>query len=340
MFWLNKTLRLGHLLVDFRLRRQNVRGKPFRLWIETASCCNLRCVMCPNKEMAADKKGLMPLSLFKKIIDQCRWFANDVYLHHRGEPLLNPALFDMISYAREAGLRTRFHTNGALLDETRAKKLLEASPNLVSFSFDCFSKEAYEKVRGGAVFEKTLENILRLAQMRKAAGVTKPYLVVEKIRFKNLPLAINQRQADDTTRRLLTAGVDEIIEKEEYIWAEESAPATVAARPGSVCTFPWYAMVICADGAVTPCPQDFNACMKMGNAAETALLAIWNGKAYRDLRKKMAGDLQALPLCRKCDRLGRRTFGGLPIQYMLTFLIDHLLGYGKLRKMLGTQERN
>lgn len=340
MFWMDKALRLGKLLVDFRLRRPQVRGAPFRLWIETASACNLRCAMCPNKELAADRKGLMSLDLFKRIIDECRFFTSDVYLHHRGEPLLNPAFFEMIAYARQAGLKTRFHTNGTLLDEEKAGRLLAAGPDLVSFSFDGFCREIYEKIRAGAVFEKTLANILRLAALRKARGLKKPYIVIEKIRFKNEMAPVDQHQAAETARRLLEAGVDEIIEKEEYTWAMASAPETAAPRPGSVCTFPWYALVVCADGTVTPCPQDFEAGMQLGNVTGATLLEIWNGAAYQNLRRKLAGDVQALPLCRKCDRLCRRTVGGMPLQYMTTFLIDHLLGYGKLRRLLGTQERN
>lgn len=340
MFRLNKAKRLGRLLVDFRRRRGKVGGAPFRLWIETASCCNLRCVMCPNKELAASQKGLMSFDLFRKIIDECRSFTSDVYLHHRGEPLLNPALFDMIVYARKAGVKTRLHTNGTLLDEEKSRRLLDAGPDLVSFSFDGFCKEVYEKIRVGAVFATTLANIIRLAELRKEQGLKKPYIVIEKILFKNTPAPADRRQIVDTERRLLGAGVDEIIEKEEYTWAAESAPETTAPRPGAVCTFPWYAAVICADGTVTPCPQDFGACMKLGNLNSASLLEIWNGADYQNLRKKLSADLQSLALCRKCDRLCRRTVAGIPLQYMSTFLIDHMLGYGKLRKLLGTQERN
>lgn len=340
MFWLTKAERLGRLFIDFRRRREQVRGAPFRLWIETASCCNLRCVMCPNKELAASRKGLMTFDLFRKIIDECRSFASDIYLHHRGEPLLNPALFDMIAYARQAGLKTRFHTNGTLLDEDKARRLLNAGPDLVSFSFDGFSRAIYETIRVGAVFETTLANIIRLAELRKKQGLMKPYIVIEKIRFKNMPAPADRRQIVATGRQLRAAGVDEIIEKEEYIWAEESAPETTTPPSGSVCTFPWYAAVICADGTVTPCPQDFHAGLKLGNVNEATLLEIWNGAAYQNLRRKMAVDLQALALCRKCDRLCRRTIGGIPLQYMTTFLIDHLAGYGGLRRILGTQERN
>ena len=215
MFLPVKAKSLGQLLVDFLLRREKVSGVPFRLWIETASCCNLRCAMCPNKELAADQKGLMSLELFKKIIDQCRFFTSDVYLHHRGEPLLNPALFDMIAYAAQAGLKTRFHTNGTLLDDAKAHRLLEAGPDLVSFSFDGFSKEIYEKIRVGAVFETTLANIVHLANLRRISKLKKPYIVIEKIRFKTPLAKVNQHQVNETTHCLLAAGVDEIIEKEE-----------------------------------------------------------------------------------------------------------------------------
>ena len=50
-------------------------------------------------------------------------------------------------------------------------------------------------------------------------------------------------------------------------------------------------IVICADGTVTPCPQDFYACMRLGNVNEASLLEIWNGSAYRQLRRQLAGDV-------------------------------------------------
>ncbi len=331
---------MGRIYLAYRRRQAALNYLPLRLWIETASCCNLRCVMCPNKDVAAADKGLMSLELFQKIIDQARDFALDVNLHHRGEPLMNPALFDMIRYANAAGLKVRFHTNGTLLDEVKARRLLEAGPNLVSFSFDGFTKETYERVRVGAAFEKTRDNILRLVALRRELRLKKPYVVIEKIRFRNRAAAGNPAAVQALRRQFLEAGVDEIIEKEEYVWAEPTAPEITKKRTCTVCTFPWYAMVICADGTVTPCPQDFHAVLKLGNARETSLKEIWHGPAYRQLRRQFATDIESLTICRKCDRLRRKTVGGVPLQYMATFLTDQLLSYGRLRKWLGTHERN
>jgi radical SAM protein with 4Fe4S-binding SPASM domain len=132
-----------------------------------------------------------------------------------------------------------------------------------------------------------------------------------------------------------------VIEKEEYVWAEESAPEIAGPRRCAACTFPWYAMVICADGRVTPCPQDFWAKMAMGNVKSATLAEVWNGEAYRDLRRRFRSDLDSLPLCRKCDRLQRKTVGGVPLQYLATFLVDQFVGYNRrLRRFVGTSERN
>ncbi|MCA1809619.1 MAG: radical SAM/SPASM domain-containing protein [Kiritimatiellia bacterium] len=335
-----KIWRLGRILLEYRLRRERLRSRPFRLWIETSSCCNLRCIMCPNREMPAAAKGIMDFDLFRKIIDEAAGFASDIYLHHRGEPLTNPALCDMIRYARKAGLRTRFHSNGGLLTPERIEQLLDAQPDMISFSVDGFTAETYARIRQGGDFETTVTGIEQLARRRRERHLTKPYLIIEKIRFNDPALNIENETTTATRRRLQEAGVDEIIEKQEYVWAGEDAPECRKMPTLNACTFPWYAMVVCWDGTVTPCPQDFHAALKMGNAREKSLSEIWNDAPYRDLRRRFRTDVQSLTICRKCDRLFRPTVAGVPLQYMATFLTDHLVGYRRWRKKLGSHERN
>ena len=337
---IRKTWHLARIFAAYRRRREVVPIMPIRLWIESSSGCNLQCVMCPNKAMHGSAKGMMRFDLFRKIIDEVKGSVHDIYLHHRGEPFLNPALFDMIAYARAAGINTRFHTNGCLMDEGKARRLLDASPDLVSFSVDGFEKTAYEAVRAGADFETTMANILRLLELRRTSGRRRPYVVVERIRFKQPPPGETPATIEALTRRLLDAGLDEVIVKEEYAWAQPDAPASNGPRCYTRCTFPWYAMVICWDGSVTPCPQDFYAVLKMGDARTSSLREIWNGPSYRDHRRRLNSDIESLSLCRNCDRLRRKTVGGVPLQYMATFLTDHLVGYNRLRRMLGTAERN
>lgn len=333
-------LRLVRAYAAFRRRDEAPAALPIRLWVETSTRCNLRCPMCPNKDLPAGARDTMDLELFQKIVEQARGMVNDLYLHHRGEPFTNPALFDMIRCAEAAGLRTRFHSNGALLTAEKADKLLDAQPSMVSFSVDGFSKEPYEAARPGAVFEKTIENIFHLARARAARGQRHPYLVVERIRFRKPHPGETPEAIAALRKQFLAAGVDEVIEKEEYEWSTPGAAECDQPRLRNCCTFPWYAMVICADGTVTPCPQDFWAQMKLGDVRTTSLKDIWRGEPYRALRRALRDDIDGLELCRKCDRLRRKTVGDVPWQYAATFLIDQLLGYGRARKAFGTAERN
>jgi MoaA/NifB/PqqE/SkfB family radical SAM enzyme len=164
-----KTLfRLARAYRAYRRREETPTSLPLRLWVETSTRCNLRCPMCPNKDFPPAMRAVMDFDLFTSIVDQARGFVNDMYLHHRGEPFTHPRLFEMIRYAENAGIRTRFHTNGAMMDREKALRLLEAGPSFVSFSVDGFSKKPYEHARPGAIFEQTLDNILFLARERAA----------------------------------------------------------------------------------------------------------------------------------------------------------------------------
>ena len=135
---------------------------PIRLWIEATSTCSLACVMCPNKNLTRDQLGFMDFDVFKKIVDEAKNFVFDVHLLHRGESLAHPDFFRMIRYAHDAGIVTRFHTNGTLLTEEKSRLLLDSGIDQFAFSFDGFTAEAYEKIRVGAKFEKTVGNIIRL----------------------------------------------------------------------------------------------------------------------------------------------------------------------------------
>jgi len=295
--------------------------------------------MCPNKDLPNADKGVMTFELFKKIIDEIHGFVNDIYVHHRGEPLTNKDLFKMIMYARNKDVAVRFHTNAGLLSLEKAELLIEAEPNLVSISFDGFRKDIYESIRVGGNFETTVANIKNLLRRKKEMQARLPYIVIERIRFKDATKNSDTKETRALEKEFRDLGVDEIITKEEYEWAVEAHQSGQAAA-GSVCTFPWYAMVICWDGTVTPCPQDYMAHMNMGNVDRQTIREIWNGEAYQQLRRNLATNVQALKLCSKCDRLSRKQIGGIPFQYAITFLADQYIGYGRIRKLVGTSERN
>jgi radical SAM protein with 4Fe4S-binding SPASM domain len=301
---------------------------PIRLWVEPTSYCNLRCVMCPQSFPRAHAKGYMDWDLFRKIIDEAAEFVYDINLHHTGESTLHKRLPDMIAYARQAGIYTRLHSNGTLLREDLAHALIDAGLDLLSFSFDGFDKETYESIRVNARFEKTLANIIRFLEIKKARNSKKPYTILEVIHL-NERLSPDSPQRYEFERQFEGLPLDEFIVKEPHNWAGSYDRSGYAiGHVFTPCTFPWYALVIHWDGRVAPCPQDFYCDLQVGHVREQTLRAIWNGEPMRRLRRAMRlRDCSKVVPCRDCDMIRRKAVLGVPTPYLKVFLKETVLGY-------------
>ena len=121
---------------------------PLHLDIESTNTCNLNCPMCGRNWMK-ERLGFIDFGLYKKIINQAaKYHLPSVKLNYRGEPLLHPKISEMVRYAKEKGiLEVQFNTNGLLLNEKKAKELIEAGLDRIIFSFDGATKKTYEKIR-------------------------------------------------------------------------------------------------------------------------------------------------------------------------------------------------
>jgi len=279
----------------------------------------------------------MKLDLYKEIVDEIRDCTYDIYLHHRGEPLLHPDLFEMIKYANRKGLRTKLHTNATLLTEERSYKLLESELDFISFSFDGYDKETYEKIRVGANFDETVANIICFLQLKEKFGKTKPYTVLQ---FLDIPeVKIDTATKKKFRRRFRSLPLDEIRVIPAHNWAgnvDLNQKTHHLSQLSRSCTFPWYSLTILWDGTVVPCPQDFMGEIELGNARTNNLHTIWNNEKMIHLREKMVeGKYKDLKPCNACDRLMRETVLGsmIPKQNFLTFLYENVLGYRSKKRL-------
>lgn len=321
---------LSRIFFHYKLKNRILPYSPIRAWLEPTNKCNLKCTLCPNSMDTTSERGNMDYELFVEIADQLAGRINDVNLSHRGESLFHPDITKMIRYCNEKGMKTRIHSNATQLNREMSTRLIDSGLDLMSFSFDGFDKETYERIRRNAHFEETLENIVEFLRIKSEKGVDKPFTIIQVIMEQGYRETEKHKQ--DFMNHFAGLPLDRLYVKEAHNWGGNmeigaNTDNSNVNRRFSMCTFPWYAVTILWDGKVVPCPQDWFGAMELGNLKKQDLETIWNQSPMFDLRTRMAHqDLKGI-LCESCDRPWRKNVLGVPVENAKTFLKEHIFGY-------------
>ncbi len=324
---------IGSAYLSYIKRKRKLGYTPIRLWIEPTNLCNLKCPICPQSYDNISERNFMDFKLFQELMDQINGAVYDVNLSHRGESLFHPDLIPMITEAHNAGLKTRLHTNGMLLNKTLSKELLFSPLDLLSFSVDGTTKEEYERIRVGGDFDTVISNIYNFLLLKKKYRKNKPYVIIQMI---DLEGKRDLKKYERFRSRFDGLPLDKFYVKLPHNWAGnikgEFNNQVVSLSP---CTFPWYSMTIFWDGTVVPCPQDWYGDIKLGNIKEKELLDIWNDVQIQELRRNMSKlDIEKYKPCSNCDRIRRKTVLGVPIENFKAFVAETLLGYKLSQKLV------
>jgi len=77
-----------------------LRHFPPALMLEPTNICNLHCPLCPSGNGTLQRpKGMMPLALFAKIIEEVQSKIGMLILWNQGEPFLNSNFYAMLELA-------------------------------------------------------------------------------------------------------------------------------------------------------------------------------------------------------------------------------------------------
>ena len=138
--------------------------------VEITSRCATSCQFCPQTVLQDTWIGNnMSLGLFRDSIAPDLDQFEMVYLQGWGEPLLHPDLWEMLALAKAQGCRTGFTTNGLVLTEERARRIVELGVDILSCSLAGATAELHESLRCGTSFSHILENISRLLVLRECS---------------------------------------------------------------------------------------------------------------------------------------------------------------------------
>jgi radical SAM protein with 4Fe4S-binding SPASM domain len=150
---------------------------PVHLQVEVTGACNLRCQMClvAYREPVSRLSGSLRLEAFGGLLDAVPHLRS-LTLQGLGEPLLAPALAEMIALAKVRGIETGFNTNGTLLDERHRRTILDLGVDWVHVSVDAADASVFESIRHGASYGRVVGNLRSLIRERRERRVPRVQL--------------------------------------------------------------------------------------------------------------------------------------------------------------------
>ena len=278
---------------------------PKSILIDTVSFCNLRCSMCFHKNMKR-KKRFMSWDLYTKIIDEIAqvdkntrvWevFFGDPYVRARKKP----TIFDMIKYAKDCGLTdVVVNTNACLMGEENAKKIIKSGLDEIYIGIDAFNDSTYRKVRVGGDYQQTVNNVLRLLELKKNMNVDHPRVFVQFVEMND-----NIDQKEDFINFWTNAGAIAKI-RPMISWAGKIE--TTSQQTSSIiderfaCGWALNTLSIIDTGDVVTCAVDLDGDHSFGNVYEKSIKEIWDTtvKEFREKHLNHKWD-ELHDLCKNC----------------------------------------
>ncbi|MGM9663008.1 MAG: radical SAM/SPASM domain-containing protein [Oscillospiraceae bacterium] len=273
-----------------------------RAYVEITNVCNLRCAFCPGTRR---ESRFMTAEEFAVIAARLRGHVGYLYLHVMGEPLLHPALGELLKIAAAQGFRLCVTTNGTLLPD--AGETLLACPALhkVSVSLHSFEGNACP-----GELENYLAAVWAFAERAAARGV----IVALRLWNEGGATARNGEILgflrektggaawEEKRRGSWTLGRNLYLERaEQFDW-----PDLTAAESGAeFCLGLRDQIAVLADGTVTPCCLDHEGDVPLGNLLRQELEEILDSPRAREIYDGFSARRPAEALCRRCGYAAR-----------------------------------
>ena len=160
-----------HLKSTLSLARKStfVSGRPMNITIEQTNVCNLDCPVCETGAgILGRTKGHMSFDQFRTIIDKIGAHTNTLMFYFMGEPFLNKRAYDMIQYAKAAGIPyVETCTNGDFVDPV---KIVACGLDSVSFQIGGMTQETHEIYRVNGNLARVMGNLIETIRERDRRG--------------------------------------------------------------------------------------------------------------------------------------------------------------------------
>jgi MoaA/NifB/PqqE/SkfB family radical SAM enzyme len=258
------------------------------------------------------------------ITEMLRGGTSQFLFSGRGEPFVHRNALELMGHAKRGGALCLVNTNGTLLDRAAIDELVEMGFDELRITVMAGSHDVYVQTHPGVhpdTFGRVKENLRYLSERKAARRLRKPKLTLACIvvaQNHDSLFEFAQFAAGVSADRVLYRPVDDVgdsglakivltPEQAVLVRTQMAEVATYLEDKGIShniekflrvfrrkldtaafyrifpCYYVWVASMVDVDGTVYPCCRCFQP---MGNFYEEGFSNVWNGEAYRLLRKE------------------------------------------------------
>lgn len=282
-------------------------GLPIAIDIELTNRCNASCSFCP-REMTPHQ-GMMSAEVFDQALVRAEEYhrtARELFPESNinltfcgmGEPLLHPRLPEYVGRVSDAGITPALSSNGSLLDETKARALIDAGLRSIYLNVGDHDED-YERVYS-LPWDRTVANVTRFRELADGRCEVIAVLVDHRDDGQHLDEMRSYWSdlgVDHTfTYALSNRGGSLDAERVRYHAYPEVSRAwdlLVGATGSPLCGVPFHRMFIGYDGSYYLCGSDWEKRAAMSNVFDSSFIDITEAKLAHVASRE--------PVCSTCN---------------------------------------
>jgi MoaA/NifB/PqqE/SkfB family radical SAM enzyme len=286
--------------------------------------CNLHCAMCdmPLKASTHAMSGRheFDTARFIDVIGEFARMGIPGIGFTGGEPLLRDDIFELMAETRRHGMIAHLNTNGWLMGDVQAQRIIEIGVDSVNISLDGATAGTHDRIRQMAgSFDRAVKAVERLVSLKKKHGShvrIKTVAVLDETNIDEVPqmLALGKELGTDCIELIprqpfaaesgtavmeteLLAKVDALVAwllREKHGLPLENSPAhlrlfhdSFAGLPSPVrCSAGYNSLAVDCYGNLFPCVPWINWGTSIGSIAHARLADVWHSPEYQRQREK------------------------------------------------------
>ncbi len=274
---------------------------PNKAFLEITNVCNLSCSFCHKTKR---QSAFMSIGQFTVAAQRLRSFAEYLYFHLMGEPLLHPDLSGFFEIAHSLGFKIILTTNGTLLRRRAEELLSSASLHKVSISLHSYEGNAEQSMGD---IDRYLDSCFDFCARASEHGI------ISVMRLWNVG-------GEDALNSHIISRMHDYFEPYGAEWKEIYSGFKIKDKVflewGE--RFDWPDVdgeylgqnVFCyglrdqvgvlVDGSVVPCCLDADGCITLGNIFEQSLEQILDSDRAKNLKSSLNSRCVSEPLCQRC----------------------------------------